>query len=167
MAGRRPQAGAIRRGGRADEALVAMAGAQPMTQGGPQEPAEVAANPEAHAEWLAVVGDGRDWRPEDAPLLASWCAWSAVASACRARLLTPEGVAVAVRDPVSGKAMRNPYEAALDRATRNLRQLGAELGITPLSRARLGVADAATKSMQLDVMAKIRELAATTEFVRP
>ena len=60
-----------------------------------------------------------------------------------------------------------PLVQELAMASNQLRQIGAELGITPLARARLGIAEAATASMQMDVMAKMRDLASRVEFTRP
>lgn len=171
MGGRRPQHAAIRRDVGPSEVLVPLSGAVPTAEG-PAEPADIAASPEAHAEWLAVVGDGRAWRPEDGPLLASWCMWAAIAASCRRQLERGDGLALMVRDGAGadgtgGRVVKSPLVQELAMASNQLRQIGAELGITPLARARLGIAEAATASMQMDVMAKMRDLAARTEFTRP
>lgn len=171
MGGRRPQAGASWRDAHPAEVLAPLSGAVPVADG-PVEPPDIAASPEAHATWLAVVGDGRAWRPEDGPLIASWCMWAAIAASCRRQLERGDGLALMVRDGTKsdgsgGRVVKSPLVLELAMASNQLRQIGAELGITPLARARLGIAEAATASMQMDVMAKMRDLAARVEFTRP
>ena len=156
--GRKPKANAIRRGG-----------AQPLqarTVEAPAQlrpPASVEANPTMAACWELVVG-AAPYTPADVPQLEAYCYWYAVLQQCMQQTITADGRVVTMyarkdeagrTDP--GSVRTNPDIRTAEKATAMLRQLGAELNLSPVARARAGLLDAMTKSTQADVIAKTAE----------
>ena len=163
MRGRKPQANAIRRGGAQPGAIPVVAA---PIEHGVTKPDEVIANPDLDAIWDTVVGSGAAYRQQDEPLLTQLVYWLDVARTCRAAMTAPDGrtlmtvVGVGPKGP-DGRHRDfrpNPYLAQMEKATNMVLRLSDQLGCTPLARARIGVTEAATQSMQVDIAARIRAL---------
>lgn len=162
MKGRKPQKNAIRRGRTPSDVLELAA----TPVGRLQKPDEVLANPDLDVLWDQVVGDGVGYQPQDVPVLTQLVYWMDVAQTCRQAMTAPDGrrlvTVIATGKPGpdgtyrDGKA--NPYFAQMERATNMILRLSDQLGCTPLARARIGIAETATQSMQVDIAAKIRAL---------
>ena len=165
MKGRKPQAKAIRRkeGPQAVKAEII----EPARQG-VAKPAEVLANPDLSATWDTIVGDGLAYRQQDEPLLVQLVYWHDVLRTCRERMTGPDGrtlmtvIGVGEKGP-DGKHKRsapNPYFKQMSDATAQSPRLSAQLGCTPIARARIGIAETATASMQVDIAQRIRQIVA-------
>ena len=130
MKGRKPQKNAIRRG--RTPADVMELRAEPA--GALAKPDEVIANPDLDALWDTVVASGAGFAPADVPILTQ--------------------LVYTVND--TGRT--SPYFTQMEKATAQILRLSDHLGATPLARARIGIAETATQSMQVDIAAKIRAL---------
>lgn len=165
MKGRKPQTKAIRRkeGPQAVKAEII----EPARQG-VAKPPEVLANPDLSATWDTIVGDGLAYRQQDEPLLVQLVYWHDVLRTCRERMTGPDGrtlmtvIGVGEKGP-DGKHKRsapNPYFKQMSDATAQIIRLSDQLGCTPLARARIGIAETATASMQVDIAQRIRQIVA-------
>ena len=152
MRGRKPQANAIRRGGAQPGAIPVVA---TPVEHGVTKPDEVIANPDLDALWDTVVGDGAGYLPQDVPILTQLVYWMDVARTCRERMTGPDGRTLVTVDD-TGRTI--PYFTQMEKATAQILRLSDHLGATPLARARIGVTEAATQSMQVDIAARIRAL---------
>lgn len=167
MRGRKPKAGAIRRGGiRPDphhvDALPAL---------GVAKPEHIAANPTMSACWDALVNGSPGYREQDVPLLEAYCLWYAVLRQSEAQVVTEDGEVVTLcgeRAPdgqVIPETMRaNPDIQTAAKASDMIRRLAAELQATPATRDRAGLMQAMTRSTQAEMVAKT--LAGYREFRR-
>ena len=156
MRGRKPKAGAIRRGGAEDVAASVLA----APQAGPEKPAEVAASPSQSALWDLMVGTGRGFAPEDAPVLADMVFWMDVSRDLRARMEAPDGslrTMVPAGEGPDGEAMcrPNPMLRELQRSTTMVLKLSDQLGCTPLARARIGLTRASGASVGLTIAEQV------------
>ena len=149
MKGRKPQAKAIRRkeGPQAVKAEII----EPARQG-VAKPAEIAANPDLSATWDTIVGDGIAYKEQDVPILVQLVYWHDVARTCRERMTGPDGR--------HKRSAPNPYFKQMSDATAQIIRLSDQLGCTPLARARIGIAETATASMQVDIAQRIRQIVA-------
>ena len=163
MKGRKPQKDAIRRGRTPADVLELQA---VPVRAAVEKPDEVLANPDLDALWETVVGDGAGYLPQDVPILTQLVYWMDVARTCREAMTAPDGrtlmtvIGVGPKGP-DGKHRDfrpNPYLAQMEKATAQILRLSDHLGATPLARARIGIAETATQSMQVDIAAKIRAL---------
>lgn len=152
MKGRKPKKDAIRRGRTPADVLELQAVPVRATV---EKPDEVLANPDLDALWDTVVGDGAGYLPQDVPILAQLVYWMDVARTCRERMTGPDGRTLVTVDD-TGRT--SPYLAQMEKATNMVLRLSDQLGCTPLARARIGVTEAATQSMQVDIAARIRAL---------
>lgn len=136
--GRKPKANAVRRGG-----LIPTAPVRPETvvYEPPAMPAMVAASDALSEKWALCTSANEQLRPEDAPLLESWCLWAVMADQCARDL----------DDDPSPELVRK-----LEKASTMLMRLGDALNLTPVSRQRAGLISAMTRSTQADVVAKAR-----------
>lgn len=86
----------------------------------------------------------------DAPALEALCVWLvAMRDAERQLLSTGKAGGFTIKQP-SGRHARSPSFDVLDAATKNVRQLGEQFGLTPAARARLGNAGAQGKPASAD-----------------
>lgn len=163
MKGRKPQKNAIRRGRTPADVLELQA--VPVAAS-IAKPDEVIANPDLDALWDTVVGDGAGYLPQDVPILTQLVYWLDVARTCRAAMTAPDGrtlmtvIGVGPKGP-DGKHRDyrpNPYFSQMEKATAQILRLSDQLGCTPLARARIGITETATQSMQVDIAARIRAL---------
>lgn len=152
MKGRKPKKDAIRRGRTPADVLELQA---VPVRAAVEKPDEVIANPDLDALWDTVVGDGAGYLPQDVPILAQLVYWMDVARTCRERMTGPDGRTLVTVDD-TGRT--SPYLAQMEKATNMVLRLSDQLGCTPLARARIGVTEAATQSMQVDIAARIRAL---------
>lgn len=155
MRGRKPKAGAQRRGGVNDRALsVPMSGApveaDAYTTDGPAMPPSVSDHEHRVDMWRSLCGDGSAYRPEDAPLVSAFVVWSDVAEQIQSGMTNDDG---GVALTVDGKP--SPYLRQLDLATKNILKLADQLGCTPLARARLGLTEAATNNINVSIADRI------------
>lgn len=156
MRGRKPKAGAIRRGGAESVAATVV----PAAQTGPEKPDEVAASPTQSALWDLMVGSGRGFAPEDAPALADMVFWMAVSRDLRMRMEGPDGALrtmVPAGEGPDGEAMwqPNPMLRELQRSTTMVLKLSDQLGCTPLARARIGLTRASGASVGLTIAEQV------------
>ena len=127
------------------------------------KPDEVAQSPDRSAIWDTVVGDGGAYLQQDVPALTQLVFWMDVARHIRQQL-SPDGEEMLlVLEDDMGHMRDNPLVRQLDKATSNVMRLSDQLGCTPLSRARIGITETATQSMQVDIAKKIRAIAAGDE----
>lgn len=152
MKGRKPKKDAIRRGRTPADVLELQA---VPVRAAVEKPDEVLANPDLGALWNAVVGDGAGYLPQDVPILTQLVYWMDVARTCRERMTGPDGRTLVTVDD-TGRT--SPYFTQMEKATAQILRLSDHLGATPLARARIGIAETATQSMQVDIAAKIRAL---------
>lgn len=165
MKGRKPDAKAVRR--KRAPAVVKAEIIEPRQQG-IAKPAEVLSNPDLSATWDTIVGDGIAYKEQDVPLLVQLVYWHDVLRTCRERMTGPDGrtlmtvIGVGEKGP-DGKHKRsapNPYFKQMAEATSQIMRLSDQLGCTPLSRARIGITETATQSMQVDIAQRIRQVMA-------
>lgn len=152
MKGRKPKKDAIRRGRTPADVLELQA---VPVRAAVEKPDEVLANPDLDALWDTVVGDGAGFAPADVPILTQLVYWLDVARTCRERMTGPDGRTLVTMDD-TGRT--SPYFTQMEKATAQILRLSDHLGATPLARARIGIAETATQSMQVDIAAKIRAL---------
>lgn len=156
MKGRKPVAGAQRRGGADDKRLAKVVAAPETTaavviEGGAiPMPQSVAESPARAELWRQVVGDGSAYRPEDAPLIALFVTWMDIAEQITHAMTNDEG---GVLITVDGKP--GPFLRQLDLATKNVLKLADQLGCNPLARARLGLTEAASMNLSLSINDRI------------
>jgi len=154
--GRKPKNNAIRRGGAGPLDVRA----EPLAPAPRLEmPETVAANPTMAACWALIVGDAPIFQPADVPQLEAYCYWYAVLQQCINQTIKPDGrvVTLFARKDAPESVRPNPDIRTAEKATAMLRQLGAELNLSPTGRARAGLLDAMTKSTQADVIRKTAE----------
>lgn len=152
MKGRKPQKNAIRRGRTPADVLELQA--VPVAAS-IAKPDEVIANPDLDALWDTVVGDGGGYQPQDVPILTQLVYWLDVARTCRERMTGPDGRTLVT---VNDTGRTSPYFTQMEKATAQILRLSDQLGCTPLARARIGITETATQSMQVDIAARIRAL---------
>lgn len=165
MKGRKPDAKAVRRK-RTPQAMKAEI-IEPR-QLGIAKPASIAANPDLSAIWDSIVGEGIAYKEQDAPLLEQLVFLHDIVRSCRARMTAPDGrtlmtvVGVGEKGP-DGRHKRsapNPYYKQMLDATNMILRLSDQLGCTPQARARIGITETATQSMQVDIAQRIRQIVA-------
>lgn len=153
MKGRKPVAGAQRRGGADDKMLVKIANPTEATIAGMRSvpiPMAVAESPARMELWRQVVGDGSAYKPEDSALIALFVTWMDAANQITHAMTNDEG---GVLLTVDGKP--SPYMKQLDLATKNVLKLSDQLGCTPLARARLGLTEAAKNNLNVTIADRI------------
>lgn len=152
MKGRKPEAGAQRRGGAGDRRLAKRI-ADPtavVVSSGPSMPPSVSSSQRRSEMWMQVVGDGSAYTEQDAPLLASFVTWMDAAEQIQYAMTNDDGGVLLMLD---GKP--SPYLKQLDIATKNMLKLADQLGCTPLARARLGLTEAAKNNLNVTIAERI------------
>lgn len=151
--GRLPKENATRRGGRKPNAT------QELTATSISDltvPPNIAENPVALECWEWIVSGGQKYRMEDVPLLSELAEWWAISRQCSANIMGEDGsIITTVKTPTGDKA--NPDIRTKALATTHIRHLSGELGVGPLARMRMGLMDATTKSLTVDIADRIAE----------
>ena len=155
MRGRKPEAGAQRRGGAADRKLakrVADPAEIAVTMDGAALPVpeSVASSERRMDMWRQVVGDGSAYTSQDVPLLSGFVTWMDAAEQIQ-YAMTNEGGGILLE--LDGKP--SPFLRELDLATKNMLKLADQLGCTPLARARLGLTEAARNNLNMSIADRI------------
>ena len=158
MAGRRPKANAIRRGGTQPAEVV-----EATVVGGIQKPEHIAANGIMSDCWDVMVAGSPAFEPMDEPLLEAYCLWYAILRQSEAQVVTEDGVVTLFGEQddegrvLTGTVKANPDLRTIQNATNMLRQLAVELQATPAARDRAGLMQAMTRSTQADIVKKTME----------
>lgn len=154
MRGRKPEAGAQRRGGASDAKLakrvadpfeVVEAKACPIPM-----PPSVSSSSRRSEMWMQVVGDGSAYTPQDAPLIAGFVTWMDAAEQIQYAMTNEDGGVLLMLDDKP-----SPYLKQLDLATKNMLKIADQLGCTPLARARLGLTEAARNNINISIAERI------------
>lgn len=157
MRGAKPKAGAQRRGGANDKVLakvvepvVTVVDAETLGVDAVPMPKSISESPARTELWRQVVGDGSAYKPEDAPLIALFVTWMDTAEQITHAMTNEQG---GVLITVDGKP--GPFLRQLDLATKNVLKLADQLGCNPLARARLGLTEAASMNLSLNINDRI------------
>lgn len=154
MRGRKPEAGAQRRGGANDKRLAKVAEPSTTTfevvESGLPMPPSVSTSERRSELWRQVVGDGSAYREQDIALIASLVVWMDAAEQIQYAMTNDEGGVLLMVDGAP-----SPYLRQLDLATKNILKLSDQLGCTPLARARLGLTEAAKNNMNITIAERI------------
>lgn len=143
--GRRPKADAIRR--QHTEATFI----EPATV---QVPAVVEGNDLMLECWTWITSGTSHFTLADTPQLVALSYWWAVQQQCIANLVAANGgVRTKVSTPMGDR--QDPDVRTMQLATNQVRTLSAELGISPLARARMGLMKMATVSMAADLPERV------------
>lgn len=117
-------------------------------------PAEVADNEIMRECWEWTVSGSSHFSEEHIPKLVSLCVWWAIARQCTTNLSSPSGGLVTkVATPMGPR--QDPDVRTLQTATTQIRQLSAELGISPLAQTRMGLMKVATASLAAELPQKV------------
>lgn len=154
MKGRKPVAGAQRRGGASDARLAKRVAEPGQAVVIPEPtipmPRSIATSPRRQELWRQVVGDGSAYTEQDAALIAGFVTWMDAAEQIQYAMTNDEGGILLMID---GKP--SPYFNQLDLATKNMLKLADQLGCTPLARARLGLTEAAKNNLNVTIAERI------------
>lgn len=154
MRGRKPKAAAARRGG----------AALPAPCDGPRHAAMtplVASTPSLAATWATLFGDGSAFQRCDEPVMESLAWWTQALHQLQASMLGEDG-SIDTLERACGpegevRCGPRPTFAQAKQATDMVAKLSDQLGISPLGRARMGVAQAAAGGAALDISRRIAE----------
>lgn len=154
MKGRKPEAGAQRRGG-ADDKRLAKRVADPtqavvIADSPLPMPPSVSSSPRRSELWMQVVGDGSAYTQQDTALLASFVTWMDTAEQIQYAMTNDDGGVLLMLDDKP-----SPFLKQLDLATKNMLKLADQLGCTPLARARLGLTEAAKNNLNVTIAERI------------
>lgn len=156
MRGRKPQAGAQRRGGADDSKLAKRAAdprlAIPVESSTLPMPPSVSSSPRRAEMWMQVVGDGSAYTEQDTALIASLVTWMDAAEQIQYAMTNEEGGVLLMLDDKP-----SPFLKQLDLATKNMLKLADQLGCTPLARARLGLTEAARNNLNVSIAERINK----------
>lgn len=154
MRGRKPKAAAARRGGSACSGIEARGGHARMTP-------FVASVPALAETWVTLFGDGSAFQPCDEPVMESLAWWTQALRQLQEGMTYEDG-SIDTLEHVEGddglvRSRPRPTFAQAKQATDMVAKLSDQLGISPLGRARMGVAQAAAGSAALDISRRIAE----------
>ncbi|WP_417064467.1 hypothetical protein [Gordonibacter urolithinfaciens] len=154
MRGRKPKAAAARRGGSDGAAIEVRDGSARMT-------AFVASNPALAATWVSLFGDGSAFKASDEQAMESLAWWTQALHQLQASMTYEDG-SIDTMEHVEGddglvRSRPRPTFAQAKQANDMVMKLSDQLGISPLGRARMGVAQAAAGSAALDISKRIAE----------
>lgn len=152
--GRKPKKDAQRRGGKPDSYLTKAQSLEAIPVGGLMPPEHITANETKLECWNWIVSGGQKYEIEDMPLIASLATWWAIARQCEENMIVDGEICTTHKD-LNGNIKKNPDIGTFSQATNNMRQLSSELGIGPLARMRMGLMDAATQSLTVDITDRI------------
>lgn len=158
MRGRKPQASAVRRGGNG----VSVAAATPVEASvlfpAHAEPTPMVLEDERLTSiWRDMFGDGSAYHPSDSYIMEQLVYWTAVGERCM-ELAKPGAHVQVVGVTDSGNLRPSEYLKQLRTATDMVLKLSDQLGCTPLSRARIGIAGAAAASAKLSIMEQVDQI---------
>ena len=148
--GRRPKSDAIRRAHQTSQAVVIPDSSLPM-------PDYIADNDTMRECWEWTVETASHFTEQHVPALATYVYWWATARQCMENLSLPGG-AIITQDSTPMGDKQHPDIRTLQLATNQMRQLSAELGISPLANARMNLQRAATMTLAADLPDKIRRI---------
>lgn len=118
-------------------------------------PPMVSEHPLMRSYWECIVGDGMGFRAEDAQPLQQLVFDYVIADECREQMMDEDGniqLFKTIQDENGfDKRIENPYLDRLHKATTEIMKLSAELGLTPMSRARLGLTTASAKAVNVSI----------------
>lgn len=119
------------------------------------KPEAVAIHPAMSEYWDLVCGDGAGFMPEDSQTLQQLVFDYALADECRAHLINEDGtfnLYIATYDNDGfPKQIENPYYRRLRETTQEILKLSGEMGLTPMSRARLGLTKASANAVNISI----------------
>lgn len=119
------------------------------------KPEAVAAHPVLSEYWDVVCGDGAGFMPEDSQTLQQLVFDYALADECRAQLMGEDGTfrlfTTVYDDNGFPKQVENPYYKRLRETTQEILKLSGEMGLTPMSRARLGLTKASANAVNISI----------------
>lgn len=154
MRGRKPKAAAVRRGGSSGIEPAGRAGHAGMTP-------FVASVPALADTWSTLFGDGSAFQPCDEPAMESLAWWVHALRQLQASMTGEDGAIDTLERAVGDDGMVRcgplPTFAQAKQATDMVMKLSDQLGVSPLGRARMGVAQAAAGSAALDISRRIAE----------
>ena len=150
MKGRKPQDGAVRRGLRDSYGL-----AKPDERIGLQMPGDIAIDPVQSELWAMLVPPVNRFVPEDEPNLRRLVYWHAIAAQAQKEMQCGGGIDIADKDTLR----------ALKVASTEIRALSDMLGVSPLSRSRIGLMDAATVKTAAETASMFKSIDAAYEVV--
>lgn len=157
MKGRKPVAGAQRRGGADDTCLAKVSSDVPTVSSDAvlvesmQAPPSISTSERRMELWNQIVGDGSAYREQDTALLSSFVVWMDTAEQIQYAMTNEQGGVLLM---VDGKP--SPYLRQLDLATKNILKIADQLGCTPLARARLGLTEAARNNMNITIAERVK-----------
>ncbi len=143
-----PKQGAVRRGAKDASALQAAPEALGVTM-----PPDIEADPVQSKIWAWIAPDANCFTEQDIPTLRLLCYWHAVAAQAQ-EAMSGQGGRVDIFDKIGvkpyktedGKELplvrKNPAVAILKDASREIRSLSDQLGLSPLARSRIGLMQA-------------------------
>jgi P27 family predicted phage terminase small subunit len=146
--GRRPKSDAIRR--------AHQQGISPTTPVDSLAMPDVVAESELMREcWEWTVVGASHFRPEDTPQIVELCMWWAISRQCMENLTCANGGIVTSVEDNFGNRRKDPDISTYSTATNHVRQLSAELGISPLARQRMGLMKMQTMTLAADMPSKV------------
>jgi len=104
--------------------------------------------------WDWATGGASHFTPADIPQLTSLAYWWAVERQCMANLEDVGGGIVTTVETVRGPAVV-PDIRTMQLATNQIRQICAELGISPLARTRMGLMQAQAVTLAADLPERV------------
>lgn len=155
MKGRKPDANAVRRGARD--------GFQPSPstpRAGVSMPDDVAADPTLCRLWQQVAPPVNPFIPSDTLLLRVLVEWLAIAEAAQEQL-KGDGIdgSICILIDDGKRARKHPALSVLKEASAEIRALSDTLGLSPLARSRIGLAQAATVKTAAETAAMFQSIA--------
>ena len=146
--GRKPKSDAIRRAHEQSQAVV-------MNPCELQMPDLVANNELMRECWEWIVDGSGQFRMQDVPQLTMLTYWWATARQCMTNLEASNGGIITEVENSFGDKKQAPDIKTMQLATNQIRQLEAELGISPLARQRMGLMKMATVHLAASVPDRI------------
>lgn len=163
MKGAKPKHDAIRRGVKDSYGLARKESA------GVGMPEDIADDPVQSEIWAWVAPPVNSFTEQDVPNLRLLVYWHAVAAQAQQVMRSEDGV-IGIFDKVGVKPFKtddgreiplvkkNPAIAVLKDASREIRQLSDQLGLSPLARSRIGLMDAAKTKTAADTAAMFKSI---------
>lgn len=153
MRGRKPSATAVRRGGSGAPAATPVEAC--VVFPAHAEPTPIVMRDERVLDaWHDLFGDGAAYHPSDSQIMGQLAYWVAVGERCMEAAMGEDGIEV-VGFSEGGALRPSEYLRQLKTATDMTLKLSDQLGCTPLSRARIGIAGAAAASSRLSIMEQV------------
>ncbi len=163
MKGAKPKHNAVRRGVKDSYGLSRKEAA------GVAMPPDIAEDPIQSEIWAWVAPPVNSFAEQDVPNLRLLVYWHAVAAQAQQAMRSDSGT-ISIFEQVGVKPFkaedgtevplvkRNPAIAVLKDASREIRQLSDQLGLSPLARSRIGLMDATKTKTAADTAAMFRSI---------